>query len=123
MNRDRSRTILWAQGALVVGVASVLAAACSGGKDVASDIGSMQAPLTDAQCSLLDTNLSLVIHDPATIGAADFSFHRTLQAIVDTSGGIAITPATLLQSLIDDFALPSAAQPESGLKMPIDLRS
>jgi hypothetical protein len=98
----------------------MLSIACSGGKT--PELGGAAARLTPAQCAILDTDRSLVVHDAATIGAADFSLERTLQAIIDTSGGSPTTTSALLQSLINDFFVPNTPNPVSGLVMPIDVR-
>jgi hypothetical protein len=107
--------------AVVAGVPTMLSIACSGGK--APDVGAARERLTPAQCAILDTDKSLVVHDTATIGAADFSLQRTLQTIIDTSGGSPTTPEALLQSLLADFGVPNGPNPVSGLVMPIDTRA
>src|SRR5262245_51042137 len=121
MNRSGSRRSHWVRLAAVAGAATMLSIACSGGK-APEQVGVAGARLTPAQCAILDTDRSLVVHDAATIGAADFSLQHTLQAIIDTSGGSPTTPAALLQSLIADFAVPNVSNPVSGLVMPIDVR-
>src|SRR5260221_1949664 len=111
----------WIKTAIVAGLSSSFWLACSGAKRQEVDLAN--APLTPSQCAILDTDRSLVVHDPSTIGAADFSLTRTLQAILDSSGGSPTSPAALLQSLIDDFAVSNAPNPVSGLVMPVDMRS
>src|SRR5437762_443302 len=120
--RFGSKSIPCARPAIVGGLCSLFWLACSGAEKK-QDVDLANAPLTPSQCAILDTDRSLVVHDAATIGAADFSLTRTLQAIVASSGGGATSPAALLQSLIDDFAVSNAPNPVSGLVMPVDVRS
>ena len=68
-------------------------------------------------CDPVDVNLSLVVHDQATIGQADFSFLRTIQAIRTTSGGNATTDAAVAQSITSGLMNTSFTNPTSGLAM------
>ena len=70
----------------------------------------------------LDIHRSVVVHDAATLGAGDFSLNRTLQAIIDSSGGAVTTPAAVLEALLDSHQISQHTQPVSGLDMPVDLR-
>lgn len=62
---------------------------------------------------------SLVVHDPALL-AARFGLSRTLQAIIDTSGGAATSPANLLSSMLQTFDDPSMVN--GGHTLPLDVR-
>ena len=83
---------------------------------------------TDYQCYgapsvCLNVSHSFAMNDAAVIAAGDFSLTRTMQAIVDSSGGTTTTPAAVLQTFVDSFNITSLTQPESGLDMPLDARA
>ena len=70
---------------------------------------------------------TVVITDPAVIAAGNFSFARTLNSIIETSGG-STAPATeaertaLLQSMLNTFNQSGFVNPDSNLTLPVDLR-
>ena len=107
MNRYHFPRGAFARTALGASVVVLWGAACSVQSETSTDVGSSRGALTEPQCAALNTNLSLVVHDQATIDAADFSLTRTLEAIANSSGGAPVDPATLLKTLIVDFALPN----------------
>ncbi|MCC6874168.1 MAG: hypothetical protein IT378_07650 [Sandaracinaceae bacterium] len=71
---------------------------------------------------VLDVDRSLVVHDAATLASADFSLRRTVQAILDTSGGSATTPEAFLDAMLETMRATSRPQPLSGLGLPVDAR-
>ncbi|MEO6027311.1 MAG: hypothetical protein ABIR79_10645 [Candidatus Binatia bacterium] len=76
-------------------------------------------PPTPGSCTAppIDPDRSLVVHDPALL-ASRFPLRRTLQQIIDTSGGTT-TPDALLQTLLDSYAKTSFVQPVSGKTFPV----
>ncbi len=80
-------------------------------------------PPTPTPCAkpTVDVDRSLVVHDPAAL-AADFSLKKTLQKIIDTSGGTATTPEVVLQSLLSSFNAMTFTNPTSLKTVPVDQR-
>lgn len=101
-----------------LGAAFLLAAACT---EQEAPTASAPAVATARQalgpCDPVNIDQSMVVHDQATIGAADFSFLRTIQAIRTTSGGTATTDAALAQTITTGLLNTSFNNPVSGLAM------
>ena len=68
----------------------------------------------------IDRDKSLVIHDPALL-ATPFNFRRTLQKIIDTSGGTTTSEA-LLQTLLDTYSQSSFTNPAVPVTIPVSPR-
>ena len=111
---------VWAAGAVV---ALVPLAACqkSEPSQRALEVAESRSGLDP--CDPVEINRSLVVHDQATITAADFTFTRTIEAIRTTSGGAATTNAALAQTLTSGLLNTVFPQPESGLPIPVNQRS
>lgn len=75
-----------------------------------------------APCDPVDIDRSLVVRDQATLGAADFSFARTIANIRSTSGGAVITDAALVDTLLDTMTTTLETNPVSGLAMVVNAR-
>ena len=103
--------------------------ACDDGNLIALDgCDDLCAVETDYTCYgapsvCLNVSHSFAVNDAAVIAAGDFSFSRTVQAVIDSSGGTATTAVDFVQTFIDTFTVTSHTQPESGLEMPVDLRA
>lgn len=80
------------------------------------------APLN--ACNPISVEPSLVVRTQSIIGAADFSFNRTMTQIGATAGtGGFASAAALAQNLINPLNTSVFVQPESSLPIPADIRT
>ena len=80
-------------------------------------------PPTPPPCAkpTVDVDRSLVVHDLAGL-ATPFALQKTLQRIIDTSGGTPTTPEDLLKTMLDSFNAMTFQNPTSGKTVPVDQR-
>ncbi len=79
------------------------------------------APLNP--CDPVSIEPSLVVRSQAILGAADFSFQRTIAAIRNTSGGNPTTDAALADTILSGLLTNPFSQPISALPIPAQLRT
>jgi hypothetical protein len=105
---------------IATGLALAALAACTPSDQ--GSIGSVSA--AGGTCTPVSTDIhrSLVVHDAATLGAADFRLRRTIQAVIDSSGGAPQTPEQFLSALLVSFNQTQQTQ-QSGLDVPVDVRT
>jgi hypothetical protein len=113
----------------VAGLALALIPACGDNNEDPPPVDAAPPPIdaTPAPDAPVDNDevtiaRSILINDAETLAAEDFGLLRTVQAIIDSSGGEPSTPEAFLASLLGTFDDPTRVNPDGMLTTPVDVR-